>query len=180
MSTIRMYKTGKNVDPFDLQPDDVHIDDIAWGLANMPRYAAQTRRVYSVAEHCLLVVSFLRGHPDIVKMPEPLRRKAMLTGLMHDASEAYLLDMPKPLKERFPEYQKVELDVEIVIAEKFDLFVPGHIPAIKEIDIQVRDHEKANLRDGKEHNLRMFPMAHNPVFLYRKFLDAFEKYGGVS
>jgi hypothetical protein len=84
---IRTY-SGHLVDPFNLQPDDVSIVDIAHALSQLCRFTGHTRRFYSVADHCLLVASLL---------PTPVLR---LAGLVHDASEAYFGDMAGPLKRR--------------------------------------------------------------------------------
>lgn len=73
-----------------LRPDDVWIEDIAHALGNQCRYSGHTREFYSVAEHSVRVAHILEesGQPwEIV-----------LFGLLHDAAEAYLVDLPRPLK----------------------------------------------------------------------------------
>jgi uncharacterized protein len=56
-----------------------------------------------------------------------------LFGLLHDASEAYLADLPRPVKAGLPEYKAIETNVERVIAEKFELPFPMP-PEVKAAD----------------------------------------------
>jgi hypothetical protein len=104
--------TGKKFHPFDPKPDQICIEDIAHGLSLLCRFAGQCPNFYSVAEHSLYVAERL---PDNLK----------LEGLLHDASEAYLADLPRPVKTALPEYKAIELSVESVISEKFDLVFPS-------------------------------------------------------
>ena len=69
-------------------PADVDFRDVALGLARCARWAGQTRRRYSVAEHSLRVAQVARE-----TLPE-----ARLAALLHDAHEAYLGDWSTPLK----------------------------------------------------------------------------------
>jgi len=71
--------------PLDPRPAEITIEDIAHGLAHTCRFTGQSLRFYSVAEHCYLV-SHACDPADA------------LEGLFHDASEAYLGDMTRPLK----------------------------------------------------------------------------------
>jgi hypothetical protein len=61
-------------------------------------------------------------------------------GLLHDASEAYLADLPKPVKMGLPDCNLLETQVETVIAEKFDLALPTP-PEIKSADLAMLKHE---------------------------------------
>lgn len=73
-------------------PADVDFRDVALGLAQCARFAGQTRRRYSVAEHSLRVAQVARE-----TLPE-----ARLAALLHDAHEAYLGDWSTPLKRALP------------------------------------------------------------------------------
>lgn len=85
-----LVASGHYVNPMALHPHDVRIEDIAHALGNQCRYSGHTREFYSVAEHCVRLAGILEetGEPwDVV-----------LFGLLHDAAEAYLVDLPRPLK----------------------------------------------------------------------------------
>ena len=81
---------------------------------------AVCRFLFSVAEHSIAVANLL---------PANLK----LFGLLHDASEAYLADLPRPVKAGLPEYRAIETNVERVIAEKFELPFPMP-PEVKAAD----------------------------------------------
>jgi uncharacterized protein len=111
--------------------DDVHIEDIAHGLAFQCRFNGQTRAFYSVAQHSLLVAGLV---------PARLR----LAALLHDAAEAYLGDMVKPLKAFFPEFSRLEEEVMAIIGERFG--ITGFAdPAIKRADLIALATEKRDL-----------------------------------
>ncbi|QDP54860.1 MAG: hypothetical protein Unbinned3891contig1000_58 [Prokaryotic dsDNA virus sp.] len=82
--------TGKQFDLQDPNPALVDIEDIAWALSNLCRFVGHTPTFYSVAEHSALVASVL-----LEKTRDPVWAMA---GLLHDAHEAYMGDIPQPLK----------------------------------------------------------------------------------
>jgi len=77
--------TGKRVDPLNMRPEDIDILDIAQALGNICRFGGHTRRFYSVAEHSLEVANLVSN-------------KAKLPALLHDAQEAYIGDIIRPIK----------------------------------------------------------------------------------
>lgn len=119
--------SGKALDLLNPQPEQIHIDDIARGLSHVNRFSGQTGHPYSVAQHSQLVMMLLKyaGHPVEVQ----------LQGLLHDATEAYLADVPKPLKDLLPQYQEIEARLNAVIMAKFGLDAELH-PAVKEMDLR--------------------------------------------
>jgi uncharacterized protein len=80
--------TGKMINPLDLKPEDVSIEDIAHSLSNLCRYTGHTNKFYSVAEHSVLVSYFL-GNVD---------KDGALCALLHDSCEAYVGDLSRPLQ----------------------------------------------------------------------------------
>ncbi|PAL23564.1 phosphohydrolase [Sphingopyxis sp. GW247-27LB] len=106
--------------PLDPRPGEVLIVDIAHALSNMCRYAGHCSRFYSVAEHSVLV--------SLVVPPEHA-----LQALLHDATEAYLVDVPRPIKKYLGGYHEMEDVLWRVIAERFGVPEELH-PSIKEAD----------------------------------------------
>lgn len=111
--------------------ESIDIEDIAHGLAYQCRFNGQTKSFYSVAQHSLLVADML---PDTLK----------LAGLLHDAAEAYVGDMVKPLKLFIPEYEKIEKQVTCEIMRFFNL-EDCHQPEIKKADMVLLATEKRDL-----------------------------------
>ncbi len=98
--------TGKAFYFDEVTLESICIEDIAHALSNVCRFGGHSPRHFSVAQHSLLVASLC---------PAPLA----LTGLLHDATEAYIGDMVTPLKALFPEFKKREDRLWHIIAEKF-------------------------------------------------------------
>lgn len=91
-STIRTF-TGKLVNPFSLACSDIDIRDIAHALSNMCRFNGHVKDFYSVGQHSTLMARWCEDQ----SCPAPwLTRRALL----HDASEAYIADLVRPVKHR--------------------------------------------------------------------------------
>ena len=131
--------TGEKFYPFDPRPEEIHLEDIAHGLALTNRFTGQVPEPYSVAQHSLIVAGYC---------PEDLK----LCGLMHDATEAYLGDLAAPFKRGLKEYQAVEANLWSVIAKRFDL--PDPIPvAVMEVDLRLLiDEARSFWPDGRVEN----------------------------
>ena len=100
---------------FPLRPNvsDINIGDIAASLSNQCRFGGHTRVFYSVARHSVHV-SELVAHEGPV---------AALWGLLHDSAEAYLLDLPRPIKNSpgMEGYRRAESKLLCAIAQAFSL-----------------------------------------------------------
>jgi 5'-deoxynucleotidase YfbR-like HD superfamily hydrolase len=101
--------TGHWITPLDPNPDDVDILDIAHALANSCRFTGHVREFYSVAQHSVLASTLVSD-------------EFALTALLHDASEAYLSDIARPIKNMpgFGDvYHEAEAKLEAAIAAHF-------------------------------------------------------------
>jgi len=154
---IRTF-SGKYINVLNPNPDDILIEDIAHALAFMPRYGGHTYRFYSVAEHCIRC-SYM-ADPEI-----------KFETLMHDATEAYLLDMMKPIKDCLADYQILEEKLQKVICEKFGLPFPMS-KEVKEIDKAMLEieWERIVLRRGPDIKI------HTSEECKQKFLKLFKQF----
>lgn len=108
--------TGRKFYPYDPKPKDVNVEDIAHSLSLQCRFNGHCEHMYSVAQHSINCTKLLKELGYDVKY--------QLYALLHDASEAYLSDLPRPVKEYMPEYYEVEQKVQDVIWEHFGLSNP--------------------------------------------------------
>lgn len=92
----------------DPHPNDVRIDDIAHALAMVCRFGGHCREFYSVAEHSVRMAEVADFEHGI---------DAAMWALIHDAPEAYLGDMVRPLKSTMPDYRRMEARTEEVIIQ---------------------------------------------------------------
>lgn len=113
---IRTF-TGRFVDPFNMSTNDVDLEDIAHGLSNIRRFAGQTRKPISVLSHIYFGYQYLLSEDVSV----PRTDEEMLHWLLHDAAEAYIGDMPSPIKNRLYGFQSLESSLKSVIYQKFQV-----------------------------------------------------------
>jgi hypothetical protein len=125
--------TGKKFYPLDPRPEDININDIIHALSNQCRFAGHCMQFYGVAQHCVLV--------SLMCPPED-----QLWGLIHDAGEAYLVDVPSPLKKmpEFEGYRSAEKKLMSVICDVFDL-PHDEPPAVKVVDKRMLATEARDL-----------------------------------
>lgn len=138
------------VDPLALKVSDVVVEDIAHALSMQCRFNGYTKRHYSVAEHSINVAYAVSKQLSVGKhkATDDEARVILRQALMHDATEAYLLDLPKPVKNSMPIYRQVEQAAWEVIAKRFEVPVLLH-PAIKEADVRMCLTEKVALLSPK-------------------------------
>lgn len=128
---IQTY-TGRQFFACDPLAEDIEILDIASGLSKNTRYGGQCLRFYSVAEHCCHICD---------AAPDPLKLEA----LMHDASEAYLVDVPRPIKASLTNYAAIENGLMLVIAKKYGFNWPVS-PLVKKLDNGIlADEQRQNM-----------------------------------
>jgi 5'-deoxynucleotidase YfbR-like HD superfamily hydrolase len=121
-------RSGQHFAPLNPDPDHLSITDIAHALSHQCRFSGHTKVAYSVAEHSVRVADLLQARGANAEL--------VLAGLMHDASEAYLVDLPTPLKDdpRFSFYRTAEMRLMDVIASHF-----GFARAWKNHQKEIRD-----------------------------------------
>jgi 5'-deoxynucleotidase YfbR-like HD superfamily hydrolase len=97
MATLETV-SGRKIDVSNPDPNDIVVEDIAWALSRMPRFSGHSipYTPYSVAQHCIQVAEDLKEYGPEVQ----------LHGLLHDAAEAYINDLPSPVK-HIPEIHAV-------------------------------------------------------------------------
>lgn len=129
---IQTY-TGRKFSPLAPRPLDVSLMDIAHALSNICRFTGHSREFYSVAQHSVFVARLIQTRCF----------KTKLWALLHDASEAYLCDVAKPVKPLLRGYAEAEERVMRVVAQRFDLPWPRpeevHVADMKMLATEFRD-----------------------------------------
>lgn len=121
---------GKYVDLLDPDPADLDVKDIAWALSMTCRFGGHVARYYSVAEHAVLVALLLRADTTYGASSLPFY------GLHHDDHEAFLCDIPTPLKNLLgPAYDGARLRLDRAIADLLGIGDRGfHLPEVQWAD----------------------------------------------
>lgn len=125
-NSIRTY-SGTIFEVLNIDIKQIHIRDIAHSLSLQCRFTGHTSTHLSIAQHSIWVSQHL---------PEELK----LAGLLHDASEAYLVDIPSPLKPLLPQYLDIEENLMWAIYQKYG--IPWHhLDLIKKADQEALQYE---------------------------------------
>lgn len=125
----------------DPRPEEIHVADIAYATSMLCRFTGHTREFYSVAQHCVIVSQVV---------PEEFA----LEGLMHDASEAYIGDISKPLKVGLDLLAPgilsgIELSIHKNIAQRYGLTWPMP-PEVKHADLVALATERRDFMRATE------------------------------
>lgn len=165
----------------DPDPADVRIADIAHALSQLCRFTGHTRHFYSVAEHC-------------VHVSEIVEREHGLWGLLHNAPEAYIGDVSRPLKHApgMEGYGEIELEVEAAVCAAFNVDVRAETQqAVKEADLMmlcveardlmgVRDFGAAGWRYWTEPRQDLHAWGWSPGMAEAVFLHRFLQLAGEA
>ncbi len=158
-------RSGVAINPLDAAEEEIRFSDIAWSLANLCRFAGHTASFYSVAQHSVIVshiVEACGGKPEEVR-----------AALLHDATEAYIIDLPRPIKHA-PEmqpYRDAETRLSAVIAKKFGLATlePGLVRAV---DVQIAANERDCLFPNQAPGWNIEPLDGVAAETFNKYLRA--------
>jgi len=109
VSYIETY-TGRKFFPLAPSVEMCSIIDIAHHLSNQCRYSGATEQFYSTAQHCCILASYVEN---------VMKGSAMdcLQILIHDAAEAYLVDVPRPVKQFMPDFRIWDRKIQMTIRE---------------------------------------------------------------
>lgn len=153
----KIHTHSGSIDVFNPNLDDIYIEDIAMSLSyNVGRWRCKSPHFYPVAKHCLEGTALIQ---DDLK----------LDFLLHDAAEAYLGDMPSPIKARMPEFQEIENRLMTAIAEKFGIQFPFH-DEVKRVDKIMLEREYIDFIVNKK------VFINSGDFYYNWFISAFNKF----
>jgi hypothetical protein len=163
--------TGRQFWPMDPRPHEVFIEDIAHALSMICRFGGHCRRFYSVAEHSVLI--------SRAAAPEHKR-----WALLHDASEAYVADIIRPLKPHLIGYRETEQKVMRAIAVRFNLHLeqPAGVKAL-DLAILMDERDQVMGEPPQAWDIDAAPLGvelqfWSPARARREFLSDFKKLWG--
>lgn len=165
-----IYMKMHNGHLVDILNPDFNMEEVAFGLSRIPRFAGQTTQEYSVASHSVLVASlskFLGGNPK--------------EGLLHDAPEYLTNDVPSPIKELCPDLQKLDRFIYKKMALKYSL-PPVQSNITHQADMVARHLEAMLLfhtgNDGffSEPGIKEIALSARKEGIYPKILSKLEAY----
>jgi hypothetical protein len=114
--------TGKAFRPLSPEPGSIDVRDIAHALSLLCRFNGHCHRFYSVAEHC-------------VRISHIVPPEHALWGLMHDAAEAYISDLPRPVKQQIPAFGDFEDGLLARIMDHYGLPISMPAPVKRADDV---------------------------------------------
>ncbi len=171
MSMFMQTYTGKAFYPLNPKVEDIDPVDIAHALSMLCRYGGHSQKFYSVGEHCVL-------------MSEAVLPESAAHALLHDAAEAYMGDMIRPLKVSMPWYRTAEDVLMGDICTRFK--IARYFPLeVRDADNRIVVNEHAALMPGGPHwnmldGLEPLPVeihGWDPPTAERKYLDRMRALG---
>lgn len=165
---LKLYMSGRHVDPLNLRPIDLDIRDIAHNLSLLCRYTGAFPFHYSVAQHSLLVADLMKtaGHT----------RNECLAGLLHDGAEYVFGDVNFHLKKlpELAEYNRREHECSKMIVAHFGSDCHA-LEKVKTYD-RAAAYLEMDVRDGKSFEI----VSHDPKTIYHRFLLKYEELSGTN
>ena len=169
MATMNTY-TGNKIDPMSMTASDISIQDIAHALSLTCRGGGHVSYFFSVAQHSINCMNEAKARG--------WSERLQLACLLHDASEAYISDIIRPVKAHLSNYLEIESSIMNVILERFGLadLSEEENAMWKQIDDDMMNFELKNLMKGEAYrdtdNLSSVPaVAERP---WREVEDEFE------
>lgn len=152
--SIETY-TGRMFQPLSPTANSISVIDIAHALSMNCRYNGHCKSFYSVAEHCVLM-SRSNFIDDIDVVDENTKQTYRKWALLHDATETYLPDMPRPIKSLVNGFDESEEQLHQAIAEKFGL--PYPIPSVvhKMDNMILKDEASELMHSGGDNKFWVF------------------------
>lgn len=142
-NTIKVA-SGHYIDLLDPKPRSVDIWSIAAALSKICRFGGHCPEFYSVAEHCV--------HAARLAVADGIPTDGVLAVLLHDAAEAYVGDMVKPLKVVIPQFKEIEDRIELAIEAHFGIRFSRWKTIIKDYDLAMLKAEKTQMwPEDKKH-----------------------------
>lgn len=168
-TTIETF-SGHKLNVFDIDDKAIDIVDIAHALSMACRFNGHLQKFLSVAEHSIIVASMVE-------------EKHQLAALLHDAAEAYITDVPRPIKQMLPMINDLDASLTKAIFEKYGC----EYPINEEISVVDRELCLAEARDSKMDvgswgekyaHLEHTPFHWSPVEAEKYFLKMFYELSG--
>lgn len=152
-----LISSGILFDVFNPKAENIRIEDIAHALSKLCRYGGHCPYFYSVAQHCVLC-SYEKGTPQ-----------EQMEFLMHDASEAYMVDLPRPIKRNISQYRDIEDNLLGIIFGYFKLNFPL-TERVHEVDNDLLAYEYENFFTNPNPNFEFWdPETAKKLFLARYY-----------
>ena len=161
--------SGHKFDYLNPKKEEIDIIDIAHSLSHQCRFNGHTPTFFSVAQHSAIISNIVS-------------QENALWGLLHDATETYIGDLPSPLKGILPEYKALENLIFEVIASKFGLSpeIPEEVKVADKRMLATEARDLFGVDAVKEWNLPFSPfsMTIKPVnqpTAFKMFIEQYKK-----
>jgi 5'-deoxynucleotidase YfbR-like HD superfamily hydrolase len=140
MATWIQTYSGKKFDIINPTTEMLDIKDIARSLSMRVRFSGHINKPYTVAQHSVFV-------SRVVEASDKATKDDIRWGLMHDAAEAYIMDIPRPIKKLIPLVSQIEEKILQLVAKRFGLEFPFSDLVVRADDVALVS-EAYELLDG--------------------------------
>lgn len=171
---METYPDGKPVQPFDIKEEDINIESIAHALSMICRFGGHVKLFYSVAEHS-------------VRVAQIVPPAFALAALLHDAQEAYLGDIIRPIKYSIRWFEETDKKAQAIIMKRFGINYSEIVSkAVKDADNIVGATEGRDLMYHVETWGNLPPFLPDKIVPWTsdlaewRFKEMFYRYGGIE